>query len=208
VLWIGTLLGAFHVANPLPEGIKDDKVFSYFITHYFPTNTGLIGLMLAAILAATMSTLSSSLSSSASSAYSDLWLTSLKNQPSEASKMWFTRFATMVFGVVQIGIGIWASTFSNSVVNNALTIAGFSSGVLLGWFFLGLFQPQVGQRAAIAGGGLGLVVLLWIQFVLNKPDDVQISFPWLSCIGSLVTFASASYLSYLPALKTSKNTTV
>ena len=208
VLWIGTLLGAFHAANPLPEGIKDDKVFSYFITHYFPTNTGLIGLMLAAILAATMSTLSSSLSSSASSAYSDLWLTSLRSQPSEASKMWFTRFATMVFGVVQIGIGIWASTFSNSVVNNALTIAGFSSGVLLGWFFLGLFQPQVGQRAAIAGGGLGLVVLLWIQFVLNKPDDVQISFPWLSCIGSLVTFASASYLSYLPALKTSKNTTV
>ncbi|MFM7927916.1 MAG: sodium:solute symporter family transporter, partial [Pirellula sp.] len=62
VLWIGTLLGAFHVTAPLPEGIKDDKIFAHFITQYFPRNTGLIGLMLAAILAATMSTLSSSLS--------------------------------------------------------------------------------------------------------------------------------------------------
>lgn len=201
VLWIGTLLGAFHVTAPLPEGIKDDKIFAHFITQYFPRNTGLIGLMLAAILAATMSTLSSSLSSSASSAYSDLWLTSLKQSPTPAARMWFTRLATLLFGVVQIGIGIWASTFSDSVVGNALTIAGFSSGVLLGWFFLGLFQPHVGQRAAIAGGILGLCVLLWIQFVLNQPNHIRIAFPWLSCIGSLVTFVSASYLAYLRPFK-------
>lgn len=201
VLWIGTLLGAFHVTAPLPEGIKDDKIFAHFITQYFPRNTGLIGLMLAAILAATMSTLSSSLSSSASSAYSDLWLTSLKQSPTSAAQMWFTRLATLLFGVVQIGIGIWASTFSDSVVGNALTIAGFSSGVLLGWFFLGLFQPHVGQRPAIAGGILGLCVLLWIQFVLNQPNHIRIAFPWLSCIGSLVTFVSASYLAYLPPFK-------
>lgn len=198
VLWIGTLLGAFHAQVPLPNGISNDQVFAHYITNYFPTNTGLIGLMLAAILAATMSTLSSSLSSSASSAYSDLWLTALKHSPSEASKMWFTRLATLVFGVLQIAIGIWASTFSNSVVSNALTIAGFSSGVLLGWFFLGLFQPRVGQRAAIAGGAIGLSVLLWIQFLLNRPDQIQISFPWLPCIGSLVTFTAASFLSAIP----------
>jgi len=204
VLFIGTLLGAFHQVEPLPEGISDDKVFSYFITHYFPSNTGLIGLMLAAILAATMSTLSSSLSSSASSAYSDLWLTSLRHQPTESSRMWFTRLATLVFGVIQIGIGIWASTFSSSVVNNALTISGFSSGVLLGWFFLGLFQPRVGQRAAIAGGFLGLLVLLWIQFGLNRPGDTQVAFPWLSCIGSLVTFSSASFLAYLSPFQDKK----
>lgn len=205
VLFIGTLLGAFHQTNPFPDGITNDKVFPYFITHYFPANTGLIGLMLAAILAATMSTLSSSLSSSASSAYRDLWLTSLSHQPSEASKMWFTRFATLVFGLIQIGIGIWASTFSNSVVNNALTIAGFSSGVLLGWFFLGLFAPRAGERSAIAGGVLGLLALLWIQFILNRSSETQVAFPWLSCIGSLVTFSSASYLSYLPFFQDKKS---
>jgi SSS family transporter len=200
VLWIGTLLGAFHVETPLPAGITNDKVFAHFITNYFPANTGLIGLMLAAILAATMSTLSSSLSASASSAFSDLWMTSLRHEPTEASKMWFTRLATLFFGVIQIAIGIWASTFSDSVVNNALTIAGFSSGVLLGWFFLGLFQPHVGQPAAIAGGTLGLCVLLWIQFILNR-HAIQIAFPWFPCIGSLVTFACAHYLSYLPLFK-------
>jgi Na+/proline symporter len=201
VLWIGTLLGAFHVQVPLPDGITNDRVFAHYITSYFPRNTGLIGLMLAAILAATMSTLSSSLSSSASSAYSDLWLTALKHSPNEATRMWFTRSATLVFGVLQIAIGIWASTFSNSVVNNALTIAGFSSGVLLGWFFLGIFQHHVGQRAAIAGGALGLGALLWIQFVLNRPDQIQISFPWFSCIGSLVTFTTASFLSVIPVFQ-------
>ena len=198
VLWIGTLLGAFHLQVPLPLGISNDQVFAHYIAHHFPVNTGLIGLMLAAILAATMSTLSSSLSSSASSAYSDLWLTGLKHPPSESSRMWFTKLSTLVFGVAQIAIGIWASTFSNSVIGNALTIAGFSSGILLGWFFLGLSQPQVGQRSAIAGGALGLAVLLWIQFVLNRPDNIQIAFPWLPCIGSLVTFSAASFLSLIP----------
>ena len=202
VLWIGTLLGAFYTSNPLPEGIANDKVFAHFITHHFPANVGIIGLMLAAILAATMSTLSSSLSSSASSAYSDLWLSGLRHEPTEQSRLWFTRLATLFFGVVQILIGIWANQFSNSVVNNALTIAGFSSGVLLGWFFLGIFQPRVGQRAAIAGGIAGLAVLLWIQFVLNRPDAIRIAFPWLSCIGSLVTFSTASYLSFLPWFRT------
>jgi SSS family transporter len=205
VLWIGTLLGAFHVDKPLPEGIANDKVFAHFITHYFPPNTGLIGLMLAAILAATMSTLSSSLSSSASSAYSDLWLSGLKHQPSESSKLWFTRLATLIFGLIQIGIGVWASTFADSVVTNALTIAGFSSGVLLGWFFLGLFEAHVGQRAAIAGGIIGLGVLIWIQFILNRPDNIRISWPWLSCIGSLATFSTASFLAYLPIFKNPKS---
>ncbi len=81
-------------------------------------------------MAAAMSTLSSSLSASASAVISDWWLPRLRANPSQAALVKLTRWITVQFGIIQIAIGIWASTFDESVVSNALTIAGFASGVL------------------------------------------------------------------------------
>jgi len=187
-LFIGMLLACFYQTNSLPEGTRNDQVFAYFMIHSFPANTGLIGLMLAAILAAVMSTLSSSLSSSASSVVSDLWLPSCNSTPTEATQVWVTRLATLAFGIIQIAIGIWASTFSKNVIDNALTIAGFSSGILLGWFFLAVATKRVSQHAALFAGGVGLSVLLCVQYVLPMPSiGIAIAFPWLPVIGAMAT---------------------
>lgn len=188
-LFIGMLLGCFYQSNLLPEGTRPDQVFAHFIIHSFPPNTGLVGLMLAAILAAVMSTLSSSLSASASSVVSDLWLSNVTTTPSQHSQVTVTRIATVFFGILQIGIGIWASTFAQSVVDNALTIAGFSTGILLGWFFLALLTQQRSQLAAILGGTVGLAVLLFLQFGLPW-WKITIAFPWLPVFGTLATLLS------------------
>jgi Na+/proline symporter len=202
-LFIGMLLGCFYQSNLLPEGTKPDQVFAHFIIHSFPANTGLVGLMLAAILAAVMSTLSSSLSASASSVVSDLWLSNLTKTPSQHSQVTVTRIATVFFGILQIGIGIWAGTFARSVVDNALTIAGFSTGILLGWFSLALLTQKRSQRAAIFGGAVGLAVLLLLQFGLPLQQfglpqwNVTIAFPWLPVFGSLATLLSGLLLNAL-----------
>ena len=202
-LFIGMLLGCFYQSNLLPEGTKPDQVFAHFIIHSFPANTGLVGLMLAAILAAVMSTLSSSLSASASSVVSDLWLSNLTKTPSQHSQFTVTRIATVFFGILQIGIGIWAGTFARSVVDNALTIAGFSTGILLGWFSLALLTQKRSQRAAIFGGAVGLAVLLFLQFGLPllqfglPRSKVTIAFPWLPVFGSLATLLSGLLLNAL-----------
>lgn len=201
-LFIGMLLACFYQTNTLPEGTRNDQVFAYFMIHSFPANTGLIGLMLAAILAAVMSTLSSSLSASASSVVSDLWLPSCKSTPTQATQVWVTRLATAAFGILQIAIGIWASTFSKNVIDNALTIAGFSSGILLGWFFLAVATKSVSQKAALFGGAFGLCFLLCIQFVLPLPSiGIAIAFPWLPVLGSTATIlAGLAASAWFPSL--------
>ncbi len=188
-LFIGMLLACFYSHQDELPNVKPDQIFAHFMVHSFPKNTGLIGLMLAAILAAAMSTLSSSLSASASAVVSDFWLPSCRVTPSEATQVWTTRILTLGFGVLQIVIGIWASTFDNSVIKNALTIAGFSSGILLGLFGLGVFTQSVKSRAALGGAMVGLLLMLILQFALPT-IGYQIAFPWLPVFGSLTTFGS------------------
>jgi SSS family transporter len=98
-----------------------------------------------------------------------------------------TRWLTIAFGVVQIVIGVAAERFSTSVVNNALAIAGFSSGLLLGVFLLGVLTRRVDQRAALVGLIAGLAVLLVVKFVLPR-FGLVVAWPWFAVIGSTATF--------------------
>jgi SSS family solute:Na+ symporter len=144
-------------------------------------------LMLAAILSAAMSTLSSSLNASASALLNDFYLPQCKTPPTPQTQLTLSRWATVVFGVLQIGIAIWAITLDDTVVRNALTIAGFSAGILLGIFSLGVLSRRAGQTAALTGASVGLAVLLFVQFI--APDlGLKIAWPWLALIGSVTTF--------------------
>ncbi len=52
---------------------------------------------------------------------------------------------------IQIGIGIAAQYLATAVVNDVLAVAGFSAGILLGIFALGVLTQRVGQPAALGG---------------------------------------------------------
>ncbi|MDZ4852492.1 MAG: sodium:solute symporter [Pirellulaceae bacterium] len=195
-LLIGMLLACFYSNQETMPILRNDEVFTHFMLHSFPRNTGLIGLMLAAILAAAMSTLSSSLSASASAVVGDWWLPNYETPPSEKFQVVVTRWLTFAFGILQIGIGIWASTFDKSVVENALTIAGFSAGILLGVFALGIASEKTSDLSAFAAALAGLTVLLIVQFVLPM-WGWKVAFPWLPVIGALTTFGSGFAFSNL-----------
>jgi Na+/proline symporter len=152
--------------------------------------------MLAAILAAAMSTLSSSLNSSASALVNDFYIPSRRSPASPEHLFGVTRGLTIVFGVIQIGIGIYARQLDKAVVDNALAIAGFSAGLLLGVFALGVLTRRCGQASALAGGLFGLAVLLVVQFVLPRLG-LAIAFPWLALIGAAATFLSGLLVSLL-----------
>ncbi|GAB5407074.1 MAG: sodium:solute symporter [Aureliella sp.] len=190
-LFIGTQLACFYHHFPTDETSLADGVYAHFIINHFPKDTGLIGLMLAAILAAAMSTLSSSLNASASAVLNDFLLpwSDRRGRPISASgQLQITRFLAVAFGVLQVGIGIVAITFDQSVVSNALTIAGYSAGLLLGLFLLGVLTKHVSAAAALTGALAGLVSLLSIQFLLPV-YEIKIAWPWFAAIGSSVTFA-------------------
>lgn len=188
-LWIGVQLACFYSQPEFTAPEKGDQVFAHFIVNFFPQNVGLIGLMLAAILAAAMSTLSSSLSSSVSAFLNDFYVPACKQPPSDARQLQLSRWLTVVFGVLQIGVGIWAYSLDRSVVGNALTIAGFSAGLLLGVFLLGILMHGISETAVLIGAAMGLLVLVLVSFVLLDEDgNSMVAWPWLALIGSTVTF--------------------
>jgi solute:Na+ symporter, SSS family len=205
-LFIGIELACYFAQQPLPTDVKlkADEVFAHFIVNHFPRNTGLIGLMLAAILA---SNLSSSLSASAAAVVNDFYLPWRSTPPESGQLLLLTRGLTIVFGVLQIGLGILAerlSTGGSIVVDAALTIAGFVFGLLLGVFALGVFTRRAGQASALVGMAVGLSLLLFLQFGLpvstatpSLPGGVRVAFPWLAVIGAGTTYLAGWSVSLL-----------
>ncbi len=174
-LLIGLGLAAFVDGQSIAaEVAKPDRIFAWFIVNHMPI--GLCGLTLAAVFAAAMSTLSSSLNASATAVVGDFF-------PVEKMTVAATRLWTVFFGIVQILIALAAQYVSQSVVDEALTIAGFTVGILLGVFLLGLISRQADGRAAmtaiIAGSGTLLAVRL----------GTGLAGIWYAALGTCVTLA-------------------
>ena len=205
-LVIGVGLACFYASQPDVAFDRTDRVFATFLVREFPRNTGLVGLVLAAILAAAMSTLSSSLNSSASALINDFYLPSRSAPLGAARELAVTRRVSILFGLIQIAVGFGATLLTEAVVTSALTIAGFSAGLLLGLYALGTFTRTVSARAALAGMSLGACTLTGLQFGgpvlerLRAPEFANalppLAWPWLALVGAVTTFVGGHVFSY------------
>lgn len=184
-LALGVALACFYNHPPdAPFENAGDKVLATFIVQELPV--GLVGLCLAAVFAAAMSTLSSSLNSSAAAAYNDLLLPVLNPQSTtERKELRWSRGLTVLFGVIQMAVAIGAAQVDRTVVNSALAIAGFSAGILLGVFGLGLLPKQFEEFSVIAGISAGLVAVttVWLTELT--------AWPWFAVIGATTTIVVA-----------------
>ncbi|MCA9195539.1 MAG: hypothetical protein KDB03_27395, partial [Planctomycetales bacterium] len=208
-LFIGVELAAFFSFHPEIELGRPDEIFAQFIVDWFPANTGLIGLLLAAILAAAMSTLSSSLNSSASALMNDIYLPRLKAQgkePTTAKLLAVSRRLAVGFGLLQIAIGIAAQSLDRTVVASALTIAGFSSGLLLGAFSLALFVRRAQAAHVLLGMLCGLAMLLAVHFLLPY-WQWRVAYQWYALIGMTITLVCGILASYAFPKSTRQNQT-
>ncbi|TWU17777.1 Sodium/glucose cotransporter [Novipirellula galeiformis] len=196
-LLLGVALAAYYTNVDPQTFAHNDEVFATFIVDHLPI--GLVGITLAAVFAAAMSTLSSSLNSSAAAAVSDFYapwaypeVGDDPSHPDHSDKLLLAgRSFTIIFGILQIAIGMGASYVSRSVVGDALAIAGFTAGILLGVFGLGMFTRSAHQRGALVGMVCGIAVLTGIKF------GTTIAWPWYAIIGSLTTFVCGYLASQL-----------
>jgi SSS family transporter len=181
-LVIGVGLYAFYQAYPPAVPFdRPDRVFVRFIVEQLPR--GMVGLVIGAIFAAAMSTLSGSLNSSATAAVTDFYRPLVRPQATSTHLLWVTRALTLFFGLVQVAVALGGPLLSQTVVEAVLTIAGFTTGIILGVFFLGIFTRRVGQKAAFAGMLLGLAVITVVAF------GTRLAWPWYTLVGSSATFA-------------------
>jgi SSS family transporter len=182
-LLLGIALAGFYSLVHPQTFQRNDQVFAQYIVDYLPV--GLVGFTLAAVFAAAMSTLSSSLNSSATAVVSDLYRPP-RDQPDgdplRDPRLVLSRRMTIYFGIIQIEIGIGATYFSQSVVGDALAIAGFTAGILLGVFLLGVLTRAAHQSGTLVGVVAALTILTHVKFA------TQIAWPWYAIIGVIATF--------------------
>lgn len=176
-LLIGVGLWSFYQLHPPAVPFdRPDRVFARFILDELPT--GLVGLLLGGLFAAAMT---SSLNSCATVAVNDLYVPLARGPVSPERQLRLTRLLTAVFGLVQIAVGIAGQWVTSSIVSSVLGVAAFTTGIVLGVFFLGMFTHRVGQRAALAGLFAGFLGMTWIYF------GTPLAWPWYALVGSLIT---------------------
>jgi Na+/proline symporter len=168
----------FQLQPPSPPP-RTDGEFIAFINRELPH--GLIGLVVAAIFSAAMSTLSGSLNSSAAATVNDLYRP-LAPHADERRLMRLSRSLTAFWGLAQIGVAFAAIQLQDNVVVNALAIASYVTGIVLGVFLLGTLTRSVGQPAALTGLVAGLAVVTAVKFL------TPIAWPWYALIGSTTVF--------------------
>jgi len=189
-LLIGVGLACFYDLFPPEQAFaSNDQVFSAFVVRYLPI--GVVGIIVAAVFSAAMSTLSSSLSASASAAVNDLYIPWRRTEASPQHLLRVSRMLTIAFGILQIGVGIAGQLLLTygvkaAVVEAVLSIAGFTIGVVLGVFFLGVLTKRATQPAALVGLLVGLVTMGTIVFTTD------LAWPWYAIVGSSITFAAGS----------------
>jgi SSS family transporter len=152
----------------VPPGTPNDEVFGSFITDDRFLPHGLIGLVIAAVLAAAMSTLSSSLNSSANAFVTDFYRP-LRPGRGEGHYLGTSRLMTSLWGLAQIGVALTAAAVRSerSIVALVLSVAGFTTGMILGLFLLGSLRRPVRSGAALTGlvAGFLTVLFFWLPSV-------------------------------------------
>jgi SSS family transporter len=169
---------------PLEPGTPNDAVFGRFIVDDLPT--GLVGLLVAAVLASSMASLASSLSSGASAFVGDFYRP-LRPGRTEAHYLGVSRCMTSVWGVTRIAVALAgvAVLGDTSVIGPVLSVAGLTTGVILGLFLLGSMRRPVSSGAALVGLAAGAVIVatVWLE--------APVAWPWYAPVGTLATVGVA-----------------
>ena len=186
-LLIGVMLWVYYTAHA-PEALaaitrdgqlQTDRIFPLFMMSHLPV--GLRGLMVAAIVAAAMSTLSSSLNSSAASTVGDFYMPWTAGVRSDAHYLRVSRWATIGWAVVQVGVALVAIELSSRVVDEVLGIQSFTGGLMLGLFLIGGLTATRSPVAVGADLVIGAVATLAVRVLTD------VSWQWYALVGSLTT---------------------
>jgi Na+/proline symporter len=171
-LFIGVALFVFYRDHP--GSPQRDREFATFIVENLPR--GVLGLVVAAVFSAAMGTLSGSLNASAATTVNDLYRPLVPNAD-DRHLLRVSKLLTAVWGAAQMTMAFFATGLQRNVVENALAVASFTTGIVLGLFLLGIFT-KVPQRAALSGLLAGIVAVSFAKF------ETALAWPWYALVGS------------------------
>ena len=170
-MFIGTALFAYYHAQGapiLPENIKADEVFPYFIAHELPV--GIRGLIIAALAAAAISSLDSDLNCLSAIAVQDYYKR-FRKQATDQQQLRFGKWMVVLAGIGAIGVACLYIFWGGEGVLGALfsLYAIFSAGIV-GIFVLGLFSRRANKQGLYIGIAAAVVFTAYAVLTSTKVD--------------------------------------
>jgi solute:Na+ symporter, SSS family len=153
-MFIGTALFVYYRQQPLPEGLRADAVFPYFIMTRLPT--GIIGFILSAMISAAICSLSADLNSLAAVGVEDYYK---KLRPKKQDKEYLRagRWMVVMSGLIAVLIGaLYLQAGEEGVLGTVFTLYAIFSGGIVGIFLLGVFSA----RANSQGVNIGIIACI------------------------------------------------
>lgn len=158
------------VSASLQPADYGDKVMPHFMVTKIPA--GLVGLIVSAILSAAMSTISSGMNASATVFSVDIYKRYFKKDITEKQTMRLLHVATVVFGLLGLATGI-AMIGVKSILDAWWELSGIFAAGMLGLFLLGIISKQSKNHEALIATAIGILVILWMTFSANFPQDLD-----------------------------------
>jgi SSS family solute:Na+ symporter len=173
-MFIGTALFVFYKQQGLPDGVKAEAVFPYFIMTQLPT--GVIGFIVAALISAAICSLSADLNSLAAVGVEDYYK---KLRPGKTDKQYLytSKALVVISGLISIGIGaLYLFTGNEGVLGVIFTIYAIFSGGIVGIFLLGLFSARANRQ----GINIGIIIcILFTAYAFLTSTPVGLGNPHL-----------------------------
>lgn len=170
-MFIGTALFAYYHsagAPALPDGIKADEVFPYFISHQLPV--GIRGLIVAALAAAAISSLDADLNCISAIAVKDYYAR-FKKDCSDKQQLRFGKWMVVAAGIGAMAVALLYISWGGEGVLGALfsLYAIFSAGIV-GIFLLGLFSRRANKQGLYIGIAAAVVFTAYAVLTSTKID--------------------------------------
>ena len=166
-MFIGTALFAYyHAAGApvLPDGIKADEVFPYFIAHELPV--GIRGLIVAALAAAAISSLDSDLNCISAIAVQD-YFARFKKNVTDRQQLRFGRWMVFLSGMGAMAVAcLYISWGGEGVLGTLFGLYAIFSAGIVGIFLLGLFSRRANKQGLLIGIIVAVLFTAWA--VLTK----------------------------------------
>lgn len=202
------------IAETLKANGQNGNFYLHYIVRQLPD--GISGIIIAAVLAAAMSSIDSELNAMSATFVNDFYLPYIKPQAENAQIMQVSKWGTVVFGVLLIGVAVLIADYYESnpetdLLSIALGVMTLFYGGLLGLFLAGVLTKKRGNSFSnVFGLVLSIVLIIVLTYKENllpalrlvDPDhlgssfwdwfySVQVAWPWNIVIGTCTTFAIA-----------------
>lgn len=172
-MFVGTCLFVYYKVNTglLPEGIKADEVFPYFIASELPV--GITGLIIAALAAGAISSIDSDVNCISAIVVEDYYGRFHKDA-SDKKKLRVGRISVLVIGILSIFIALLYVVWGGEgVLGTLFGLYAIVSAGIVGIFLLGLFSRRANWQGLYIGIAAAVLFTAYAVLTSSKFDTAD-----------------------------------